>query len=241
MVTIYALIILIAASIGLFLFSKLNSKLNRIMRRHDDERGNVLLEMVENMKVIKMNSYTQKFLDDIVKFKGKEYYHMIYGHLINFPSHMIHFMTHHGLIFTVLFISAFNSKMSITLPLGMTMMRLIGHLKGRTCHLPHFIRGFYDTLICIHRIEDFLNCEGIEQHKYYENVNEDNNVSVKIDQSNFFWGIDEAKFDEEPEEIKKKDKKRKTSEDKSSDNDDTTSSSENEEDTEKVVSLETKV
>ena len=237
MITIYALTLLIAASIGLFMFSKLNSKLHRIMRRHDDERGNVLLEMVENMKVIKMNSYTQKFLDDIVTFKGKEYYHMIYGHLINFPSHLIHFSTHYGLVFGILFMSAFNSNMSITVPLGMTILRLIEHLKGRTCHLPHFIRGFYDSLICIHRIEDFLHCGGIEYHKYFKNTNEDNNISVKIEQSNFFWGLDEAKYDEEPEEVKKKKKKEKSE----NGNDDTTSSSENEDDTDRIVSLDSKV
>ena len=56
MVTIYAMIILIAASIGIIYLSKLNSKLQQIMRRHDDERGNVLLEVIENIKVIKMNS-----------------------------------------------------------------------------------------------------------------------------------------------------------------------------------------
>ena len=228
-VTIYALIILIAASIGMFLFSKLNSKLQRIMRRHDDERSNMLLEVVENIKVIKMNSYTQKFLDDIMTFRGKEYYHMIYDHLINFPNHMINFLTNHGLIFTVFFISVFSSNMSITVPLGITMMRLISHLKGRTSRLPNLLRGFYDSLHNIRRIENFLNCEGIEQHKYYDNGNTDNHVSVKIEQSNFFWGLDEAKFDEEPEEVNK------------TQNNDAFSISDGQDDNQKVVSLDTKV
>ena len=83
--------------------------------------------------------------------------------------------------------------------------------------------------MCVNRVEEFLNCESIEKNKYYENAKEDNQVSVKIEQSNFFWGLDEAKFDEMPEKVEK------------TQNNNALNSSNDQDGSQKVVSLDTKV
>ena len=83
--------------------------------------------------------------------------------------------------------------------------------------------------MCVNRVEEFLNCESIEKNKYYENAKEDNQVSVKIEESNFFWGLDEAKFDEMPEKVEK------------TLNKDASNITDGQDDNQKVVSLDTKV
>ena len=83
--------------------------------------------------------------------------------------------------------------------------------------------------MCVNRVEEFLNCESIEKNKYYENAKEDNQVSVKIEESNFFWGLDEAKFDEMPEKVEK------------TQSNDILNSFNDQDGSQKVVSLDTKV
>ena len=111
------------------------------------------------------------------------------------------------------------------------MFRLIDRLNYETSSIPRFIESFYNSLMCVNRVEEFLNCESIEKNKYYENAKEDNQVSVKIEQSNFFWGLDEAKFDEMPEKVEKS----------TTNNEDVSSLSKNQDGSQKVVSLDTKV
>ena len=200
-VAIYAVCIVIFTCFCTYYICKFTENLWKQIRKNSDKRSNVLTEIIENIKVIKMNSYTQCFTDKIMTIRNKEFVHMIMGHLNNLPHHVIHNLSHYFLVFGVFFITVFKTDMAITVPIGMTIIRIIGHMRNHTNHFPHFANELADFFVCVNRIQDFLKCEEIEYHKVLVSNDENNDFSVKVDNSNFFWGIDEVKDDDSDDEL----------------------------------------
>ena len=234
-VAFYAVAIVLFTCFCTFYICKLTEKLWKQIRKNSDERSNVLTEIIENIKVIKMNSYTECFTDKIMTIRNKEFVHMIMGHLNNLPHHVIHNLSHYFLVFGVFFITVFKTDMTVTVPIGMTIIRIVGHMRGHTNHFPHFANGLTDFFVCVNRIQDFLKCEEIEYHKVAASNEENNDCSVKVEKSNFFWGLDEAKDDDSDEEDKKEAQpKRKQSVDDSTDSSEV-------EDESKTVTLDKKI
>ena len=71
-IVVYALAAILLNAIAMYGYLKVRSRMFQALRKHFDERGNALIEMVENIKVIKINSYTQKFLDSMIYLKAQE-------------------------------------------------------------------------------------------------------------------------------------------------------------------------
>ena len=71
-----------------------------------------------------------------------------------------------------------------------------------------------EFFVCVNRIQDFLNCEEIEFHKVATSNDDTNDFSVKVDSSNFFWGLDQAKNDD-PEQGASEDNKQEVKDDNS--------------------------
>ena len=69
-------------------------------------------------------------------------------------------------------------------------------MRDGTNQFPSFASGFSEFLVCIIRVQDFLNCEEIEFYKVATSNDDTNDFSVKVDSSNFFWGLDQAKDDD---------------------------------------------
>ena len=171
----------------------MTAKIWKLIRENSDERSNVLTEILENIKVIKMNSYTQCFTDKIIAIRNKEFLHMINGILNGLPHHVIHTFSHNFLIFGVLFITVLKTDITVTIPIGMTIIRIVGHMRRHSNDFPYFVNELTDFFVCVNRIQDFLNCEEIEYHKVVTTNDENSNYSVTVDISNFFWGIDQTK------------------------------------------------
>ena len=87
-------------------------------------------------------------------------------------------------------------------------------MRDGTNQFPSFASGLSEFLVCIIRVQDFLNCEEIEFHKVATSNDDTNDFSVKVDSSNFFWGLDQAKNDD-PEQEASEDNKQEVKDDNS--------------------------
>ena len=99
------------------------------------------------------------------------------------------------IIILIFYVSIFYAKMAISVPTVLVIRVLLKDFNQAGTMFMHSISVFLEFLVSMNRIQDFLLCE--EANLSAIEFKENNNVSIKIDSSNFFWGF------EQNEDIKK--------------------------------------
>eukprot|EP00345_Euplotes_harpa_P007392 CAMPEP_0168333046 /NCGR_PEP_ID=MMETSP0213-20121227/9350_1 /TAXON_ID=151035 /ORGANISM="Euplotes harpa, Strain FSP1.4" /LENGTH=107 /DNA_ID=CAMNT_0008337247 /DNA_START=1081 /DNA_END=1404 /DNA_ORIENTATION=+ len=86
LIFIYGVIIIMVTGVGIFYISKLQTKLYESISENSDDRANLLSEIIDNIKVIKINSYLESFTDRIGQIRKTEYRNAVYESLIEAPE-----------------------------------------------------------------------------------------------------------------------------------------------------------
>ena len=100
------------------------------------------------------------------------------------------------IIILIFYVSIFYAKMAISVPTVLVIRVLLKDFNQAGTMFMHSISVFLEFLVSMNRIQDFLLCEETNLSAI-EFKEENNNFSIKIDSSNFFWGF------EQNEDIKK--------------------------------------
>jgi ATP-binding cassette subfamily C (CFTR/MRP) protein 1 len=164
-------------------------------------RTNAVSELVENIKLIKFYSWTEKFTKKANDARNVEVKKLITRLSLRVLSLMVNTISY-PITAMAIFISAslwFNIKVSV--PSAIALLQVLSKLKSTTQELPDFIGQAIEFLVSITRIQDFLLIDEIEKEQiiYHGNTPE-SNYSISIDNCNFYWGFDKP-------ELKKKGKK----------------------------------
>ena len=127
---------------------------------------------------------------------------MIVGKLIWIPHNLLHSVAHWGLIIGMFIISIFGFKLSITVPTALTIMRILGHMKDHSGHVPYFAQFMTEFLTSIERIQDFLKLSEVETQLLSYSQEETSEAAIRAENSNFFWGFEEEDSDDEDTKAK---------------------------------------
>mmetsp|Transcript_41923 Transcript_41923/g.48534 ORF Transcript_41923/g.48534 Transcript_41923/m.48534 type:complete len:177 (-) Transcript_41923:1539-2069(-) len=86
LIFIYGVVIIVVTGVGIYYISKLQTKLYESISENSDDRANLLSEIIDNIKVIKINSYLESFTDRIGQIRKTEYRNAVYESLIEAPE-----------------------------------------------------------------------------------------------------------------------------------------------------------
>uniref|UniRef100_A0A7S3KSB4 Uncharacterized protein n=2 Tax=Euplotes crassus TaxID=5936 RepID=A0A7S3KSB4_EUPCR len=177
-----------------------NIKLEKKRRKDDDNRSTILSEIIENIKVLKMNSWVNCFEKKLNDLRKKEHYNDLIGRLIWMPHHAAHWLTYYLMVVSVFYVCILGYNMKLTVPTAVAIWRLIGKVKWHTGWIPGFANFYTEFKISIKRIADFLTNDEIEEHiTELKNYEEEENA-IEIKKSSFFWGFDHIDSDESDDE-----------------------------------------
>ena len=77
------------------------SSQHRKFRKNFDDKSNILNEVIENIRAIKMNSWDDMFATKINHIKKLEYYNSLIGRLFWVPHFIAHWVTYYSMIIGV--------------------------------------------------------------------------------------------------------------------------------------------
>ena len=211
-----AVIITILLSTLTYFVSKYVIRWYENNRKQMDERANYLNEMIENIKVIKMNSLTDCYANKIYENKKAELYNNFKYTLLSIPSTLIANFGRYILLFGVFAALILYYKISIGIAAALSIMKIIERIKGSIGYFNLIFRTFSRTEVSINRIEELLLWEEIESSIIHQEVEESNENAIEIKDSSFFWGFDQITDDDISEYNKKKEEKLKEDKDNES-------------------------
>ena len=201
----YVLGILVINAGVTYLFTQYFVRMYRKSMKSEDKRSNLITEIVENIMIIKMNSWVKCFLEKLNEIRTKEFYLMAKRSLIRVPHSIINNFSQYGVIVIVFWMLITRYNMSISVSSSITIMRILKRLKNSTGELPKFVRIYSRFIPSINIIEEFLLLEELQDGYSRKDNNGDGSILVKP--SNFFWGFDHISEDSIEKHSKKENHK----------------------------------
>ena len=163
-----------------------------------DARIHKVSEVIDNIKLIKFNSWIAKYMQIVNKSRNREVI-VIVKKLLVWVLNVIFYNLNYPLLAVSIFIIAIlGANISIAIPTALAILQLLNNLNNSARSLPDFIGGFIEFLVSMTRIQEFLDCEEADLSAI--EYKSDKDIALRIENSNFFWGF------EKPDEDKKKQK-----------------------------------
>ncbi|CAI2364032.1 unnamed protein product [Moneuplotes crassus] len=181
--------IIIAGAVFVYFVNIFVAQLEKRKRKDDDDRATVLSEIIDNIKVLKMNSWTHCFEEKLSKLRKKEHYNDFYSKLLQMPAHILHYLSYYLMVLSVFCTCVLGYKMKLSIPVSMAIWRLLVKVKWHTQWIPNFAQKFAEFQVSMERLTEFLQSKEIETTMIEEIDPEVSKNSIEIQQSNFFWGL----------------------------------------------------
>lgn len=106
----FAVLIIAITLFAVSCLVKFTSKLHEKKIKDEDSRSNCMSEIIDNIRVIKMNSWTSCFYQRINNLRSKEYMNMLYDRLLRVPHHLLWVLSHWVLVLGIFLLSLTNEK-----------------------------------------------------------------------------------------------------------------------------------
>ncbi|CAI2363221.1 unnamed protein product [Moneuplotes crassus] len=164
-------------------------ELEKRKRKDDDDRATVLSEIIDNIKVLKMNSWTHCFEEKLSKLRKKEHYNDFYSKLLQMPAHISQYSCYYLMILSIFCTCILGFGMKLTVPASMAIWRLLEKLKWHIGLIPTLAQKFSESYVAIERLTDFLKSREIETQMIEETDLHESENAIEIEKSNFFWGF----------------------------------------------------
>lgn len=155
-----------------------------------DKKINGISEIIDNIKLIIFNAWIDKFLEQTNKKRVKEIRTIIHMQILWIINITFLSLNYPILTISVFYIAIYGLKMSIAVPTALAILKILNSLKSSANSLPLFVGEFLEFSVSIKRIQDFLCCNEIEKDAVNHEKNSLSNTSIRISNSNFFWGFD---------------------------------------------------
>ena len=171
-----------------YLIGKAREVLQKKVLREKDRRMRATTEAINNIKVIKLNSWKNLFVSQIFRTRNKELIYIRLWLLIDFISVFLGWLLSPGLLLLTLLLFYLTGNY-ITLPKAYAAMQVFKMLELPMRWVPQFTSAFIEFSVSMKRIHTFLICKEINlQAVWFRDASLDDNVGVQICNSNFSWG-----------------------------------------------------
>ena len=187
--------------------SRRASRLQKAFMKESDSRVKTTNESLNNIKMLKLYSWTSIFADTIKAKRAKELAvlwkrfengRLIVTSLYFFPA----------ILTAVVFAAYIGAGNFLQLDTAFTVITLLNMLKDPLRTLPNFIGTFLEFLVSMTRIENFLLVDEVNTTIIRRVDREETPNSIEIrNRSNFHWGFDAKKEEVKKEEAKANDTK----------------------------------
>ena len=156
--TLYGgIILLLSSSVVNYFISKWFAAWQRICMKASDAWMNVLTEIVNNIKIIKLNSYIESFNKRLMESRMKEiwaYYKRFMVGFLNYLSSITVPPLLSLTCFALLVAHGFDMSVSDSF----AAVNILGQLRGPIRWLPSFIGQLMEFLVSLTRIQNYLLC-----------------------------------------------------------------------------------
>jgi len=175
--------------------------LQKDILKKKDARMKITTQVINGLKIVKLYAWEDEFLKRIQKARDEELGYLKKG--MNLSTASITLLWCAPIFVSVSSIGAyqyFNKLLKIEDIF--TAISIFSTIQEPIRNLPWMVSNLIETLISLKRIQKYLSQDDIDPHKLKNNEPETmtRNVSVKISNGNFTWGVD---FKEKEKEKKK--------------------------------------
>mmetsp|Transcript_42720 Transcript_42720/g.50027 ORF Transcript_42720/g.50027 Transcript_42720/m.50027 type:complete len:656 (-) Transcript_42720:1095-3062(-) len=166
-------------------------------------------ELIDNIKVIKMNSWVDCYFKKVLDLKNKEYTNSVLSTLLWLPNRVIYIVGKYILIFGVFIIIVAYFEIPLGVASTVAIMKVLEQIQGNLGYFSYCYRIYSKFALSSKRIEDFLQCDEIEDFLKDHCNQADTELAISIEKSNFFWGFDYISDEDIKQFKEKKDKQAK--------------------------------
>ena len=179
-----------------------------------DKRMRIITETINSIKIIKLNSWIERFIGNIKKSRDHEVLMLILRFSITCINFLAIFLVPPLFSLTV-FSVAIKSGVKMSVSTAFAALQVLNMLRDPTRWLPFFIGMMMEFTVSMKRIQNFLKAQEINQLLIKQDKDFDNPYAITMTPSNFSWGGEKIDDNEEKDK-KKKAKKQNESEDETS-------------------------
>lgn len=165
-----------------------------------DDRMRTISETINSIKIIKLNSWIERFIGKIKKLRDTEIWMLKTRFFVTCINLLAIFLMP-GLLILTVFGVAIGSGIKMRVSTAFAALQVLNMLRDPTRWLPFFIGMMMEFTVSMKRIQKFLKSEEINNLLIEYNRDAGTENAISIQNSNFSWGGE--KIDTE-EEIKKK-------------------------------------
>ena len=170
-----------------YIIAVLSKRVQRQRMLRTSNRIHKVTEIVDNIKLIKFNSWVDKYIKIANQARNKELVMKVRKELLGAINETFMNLNYPLLSISVFIVAIIVTKVSLAVPTALAILQLLNSLNESSRSLPSFISEFTEFLISMERIQAFLQCDELEA----KNIKYDkyDNSSISIKDGHFFWGF----------------------------------------------------
>ena len=152
-----AFTILFSVSIINYFIAKVSARRSKVCLKKKDKRLDMMAEVINNIKVIKLNSWIPRFLDEVQHRRAIEMKAIVKSFMVQMISMFVGYLTP-MLVVVVVFAVMMAHGYHIGVSNAYAAMNVIWMLQGPMNWLPYFIGMIMEFKVSLTRIEKYLLC-----------------------------------------------------------------------------------
>ena len=179
--------VIIVFGIANYIIAVLSSIVQRQRMKRTSNRIHKVTEIVDNIKLIKFNSWVDKYIQIANQARNKELAMKVRKELLEGINETFMNLNYPLLTVSVFLVAILVAKMSIVVPTALAILQLLNSLKESSRSLPYFIGEFTEFMVSMERIQAFLQCDELQAKAINYDKSEDTSISIR--DGHFFWGF----------------------------------------------------
>ncbi|CAI2362549.1 unnamed protein product [Moneuplotes crassus] len=183
------LIVMILINYGL---AKLTFRFQNIVMKKLDKRMNIMSECLDNIQLIKLNAWGEKFTEKINEARFEEIYALSWRFFMSVLNAFFINGTYPILALVSFTAAIFGAGFEISIPVAVASIQSMNLLKSGARWLPFFFGMLIEFLVSMKRIQSFLLSDEIDL-KTIQDSPEPASEALIIQKANFSWGFKEEK------------------------------------------------
>lgn len=190
-----------------FILAVIGQKIQKVVLARKDERMRFTTELINNIKIIKLNSWAYYFIDKLSGARGREIQSYRWGFYMMGVNIAIMFLLGPLLIMSTYGIF-FSTGHTITVAKGFAALQVLNSLNMPLRWIPGFIGSLLQFTVSMRRIEKFLLTDEIHLSIVQDKSPEANNrdLDILIENAYFSWGGKKSEETKKGAKGKEKDK-----------------------------------
>ena len=178
--------VIIVFGIANYIIAVLSSIVQRQRMKRTSNRIHKVTEIVDNIKLIKFNSWVDKYIQIANQARNKELAMKVRKELLEGINETFMNLNYPLLTVSVFLVAILVAKMSIVVPTALAILQLLNSLKESSRSLPYFIGEFTEFMVSMERIQAFLRCDELQAKRIYDKSDD---TSILIRNGHFYWGF----------------------------------------------------